>query len=94
MFYRAKRALGRTWFDNNCRALLCTPPIYSSDVTLTLVSMLCHGEVVMYLLAVKSFCRKLGRNPMVVILDDGTLNKADYAVLNTHLPDVRIVRLS
>ncbi len=94
MFYRAKRALGRTWFDINCRALLCTPPIYSSDVTLTLVSMLCHGEVVMYLLAVKSFCWQLGRNPMVVILDDGTLNKADYAVLNTHLPDVRIVRLS
>jgi hypothetical protein len=56
--------------------------------------MLCHGEVVMYLLAVKSFCGQLGRNPKVVVLDDGSLTKSDYAVLHTHLADVRIVRLS
>lgn len=94
MLFRAKRALGRAWFDINCRALLRTPPIHSSDHSLTLVSMLCHGEVVMYLLAVKSFCGQLGRNPKVVILDDGSLTKTDYAILHTHLPDVRIVSLS
>jgi hypothetical protein len=94
MFFRAKRALGRAWFDFNCRALLRTPPIHSSDHTLTLVSMLCHGEVAMYLLAVKSFCGQLGRNPKVVILDDGSLSKSDHATLHTHLPDVRIVPIS
>jgi len=94
MLFRVKRALGRTWFDFNCRALLRTPPIHSYDHSLTIVSMLCHGEVVMYLLAIKSFCSQLGRNPKVVILDDGSLNKSDYAILHTHLPDVRIVSLS
>ena len=94
MLFRAKRALGRMWFGVNCRALLSTPPIHSTDVTLTLVSMLCHGEVVMYLLAVKSFCGQIGRNPKAVILDDGSLTKSDYAILRTHLPDARIVSLS
>ncbi|MGP8260228.1 MAG: hypothetical protein ACLQM6_09800 [Acidobacteriaceae bacterium] len=94
MFFRAKRALGRAWFDFNCRDLLRTPPIHLNDDTLTLVSMLCHGEVVMYLLAVKSFCEQLGRYPKAVILNDGTLTKSDYATLHTHLPGVRIVSIS
>ena len=91
MFFRARRALGRAWFDFNCRALLHTQPIHSNDGQLTLVTMLCHGEVVMYLLAVKSFCGQLGRNPKIVILDDGTLTKSDYATLHAHISEVRIV---
>jgi hypothetical protein len=53
--------------------------------------MLCHGEVVMYLLAVKSFCKQLGRNPKVVILDDGTLTPSDYSSLLAHIPEARII---
>jgi hypothetical protein len=94
MFFRAKRALGRAWFDFNCRALLRTQPMHSNDGRLTLVSMLCHGEVAMYLLAVKSFCAQLGRNPKVVVLDDGTLTESDYATLRAHLPDARTVAIS
>jgi len=56
--------------------------------------MLCHGEVVMYLLAIKSFCAQLGRYPKVVILNDGTLTNSDYAILQTHIPGVRIVLIS
>jgi len=56
--------------------------------------MLCHGEVLMYLLAVKSFCRQLGRNPKIVILDDGTLTKSDDVTIHSHMPDARIVRIS
>ena len=56
--------------------------------------MLCHGEVVMYLLAVKSFCAQLGRNPKVVVLDDGTLTQSDCATLHIHIPKARIVKIS
>lgn len=94
MFFRARRALGRAWFNINCRALLSTPPIYRNDEHLTLVSMLCHGEVVMYLLAAKSFCAQLGRVPDVVVLDDGTLTKSDIATLYLHIPKLNIVRIS
>jgi hypothetical protein len=56
--------------------------------------MLCHGEVVMYLLAAKSFCRQIGRNPNVAILDDGSLTKSDYSTLRLHIPQVRIIHIS
>jgi hypothetical protein len=94
MFFRARRTLQRAWFDFNCRSLLDTPPIRSSDPSLTLVSMVCHGEVLMYLLAAKSFCRQLGRNPQVVILNDGSLTKSDYANIHAHIPEARIIHIS
>lgn len=94
MFFRARRALQRAWFDFNCRSLLRTPPIGSTDTSLALVSMVCHGEVLMYLLAAKSFCRQLGRNPQVVILDDGSLTKSDYATIRSQIPDAKIVHIS
>ena len=91
MFFRARRAFGRAWFDFNCRALLRTAPIHTSDDRVTLVSMLCHGEGSMYLLAVKSFCAQLGRCPKVVVLDDGSLTQSDAATLHAHIPGARIV---
>jgi hypothetical protein len=94
MFFRAKRTLQRAWFNFNTRSLLHTPPIHSSDSRLTLVSMLCHGEVVMYLLAVKSFCHHLGRVPHVVILNDGSLTESDRAILHAHIPEAKIVPIS
>ncbi|HEU5340734.1 hypothetical protein [Edaphobacter sp.] len=94
MFFRARRALGRAWFNFNCRSLLETSPLLPNDDRLTLVSMVCHGEALMYLLAAKSFCRRLGRNPNVVLLDDGSLTKEDKALLRAHLPKVRIVHIS
>jgi hypothetical protein len=94
MFFRARRALRRAWFDLNCRSLLSTPPLQSDDTSLTLVSMVCHGEVLMYLLAAKSFCRQLGRNPQVVILNDGSFTRSDYATIHSQIPAAKIVAIS
>src|SRR5271170_5834458 len=94
MFFRARRALQRAWFDFNCRSLLNTSPISSSDPTLTLVSMVCHGEVLMYLLAAKSFCSQLGRKPQVVILNDGSFTESDYTTIRAHIPAAKIVAIS
>jgi hypothetical protein len=93
MFFRAKRAVSRAWFDFNCRAILNTPPVNSNDNRVTLVSMLCHGEVRMYLLAVKSFCVRLGRVPKVVILNDGSLTAEDQAIIRKHIPEVTFVAI-
>jgi hypothetical protein len=48
----------------------------------------------MYLLAAKSFCRQLGRNPQVVILNDGSLTKSDHATIYSHIPDAKIIPIS
>jgi hypothetical protein len=94
MLFRARRSLGRAWFNFKGRALLGTLPLNCNDRDVTIVSMLCHGEVLMYLFAVKSFCRQLGRNPMIVILDDGSLSGSDHATLLHHLPQAKIVPIS
>ena len=94
MFFRARRALQRAWFDLNCRSLLKTSPIASNDPSLTLVSMVCHGEVLMYLLAAKSFCSQLGRNPQVVVLNDGSFTESDYTTIRAHIPAAKIVSIS
>ncbi len=94
MFFRARRSLQRAWFDFNCRSLLSTPQIRTNDPSVTLVSMVCHGEVLMYLLAAKSFCRQFGRNPQIVILNDGTLTKDDRATIHAHIPEATIVPIS
>jgi hypothetical protein len=93
MFFRARRAMQRAWFDFNCRALLDTPPIVSNDDSFTLVSMTCHGELMMYLLAAKSFCRNLGSTPNVILLNDGSLTKADHATITSHIPKVKILHI-
>ncbi len=94
MFFRARRALKRAWFNANCRAVSQTSPLISEDRDLTLVSMVCHGEVLMYVLAAKSFSHHLGRRPAVVVLDDGSLTKDDQATIRSHIPAVRIVPIS
>lgn len=94
MFFRAKRALKRAWFNFNCRAVLRTPPLHTDDADVTLVSMVCHGEVLMYLLAAKSFSQYLGRKPAVVVLNDGSLTEDDQATIRSHLPAARIVHIS
>lgn len=94
MFFRARRAVQRAWFNVNCRAVLRTPPLKDGDQDLTLVSMICHGEVLMYLLATKSFTQHLGRTPSVVILNDGSLSREDDALIHSHIPHARIVSIS
>ena len=56
--------------------------------------MVCHGEVLMYLLAVKSFCRQLGSVPEIVALNDGSLTDADLAVMRVHLPTMRVAAVA
>jgi hypothetical protein len=94
MFFRARRALGRAWFNWNSRAVLQTSPLICTDSSLTICSMLCHGETLMYLLAVKSFCARLGRTPNIVLLDDGSLNDDDRAILNRQIIGLRIYRFA
>lgn len=94
MFFRAKRAVGRAWFDFNCRSILRTAPLIRRDQGLTLVSMICHGEVLMYLVAAKSFSQHLGLSPDVVILNDGSLTEGDLDLLRAHIPQGKVVNIS
>ena len=94
MFFRARRALHRTWFDFNVRGVLATPPLAPADTDVTLASMLCHADLHMYLLAVKSLIRRMDRTPHVVVLNDGSLTDEDAALLKRHIPSIRFVPMA
>lgn len=93
MLFSLRRKLVRARFDHQCRGIFRTPPLRVVGAPLTLVSMVSHADVRMYLVAMKSLYRRLGRGRIVAI-DDGSLTPEDRAVIAEHLGDPRIVPLA
>lgn len=87
-------ALGRKigeWQHNRVvRDILDTPPIAPRDDGVILFSMIGTRVLLPYLVAVKSLHRQLGRG-RIMLLNDGTLDAADRAVLAVHCGDPVII---
>lgn len=90
MFFRLKKRLAYYGLGVAQRPVLHTPPIVLGNVGgPILVSQLCHRDVLMYLLAVKSFVRFLPAF-RICIVNDGSLDEDDRDVLRTHIPGIEI----
>lgn len=90
MFHNLKGQVGRELFNRRCAAVLDTPPIRLDDSRPAMVlSQLQHKDLLMYLVAVKTLAARvpLGR---ARVLDDGSLQPEDHALLARHLPGVVI----
>jgi hypothetical protein len=93
MLYSLKGRLGRALFASGCRALLDTPPVaLCAESQFALLSQIRHSDLLMYLLAVKSFCRWLSP-AAIYILDDGSLNGDDREILRKHVPGHRLLEI-
>lgn len=72
------------------KLVLKTPSAkYRECSSVTIVSMVSHSTLCMYLLAVKSFLRFFGYGTIEAI-DDGTLTSQDKELLSRHVPGIRI----
>lgn len=89
----ARRLIDQRRFDWAARGVLETPPIIPHEGPLVIVSMVCHRDLLMYLLAIKTFYRRLGFGRIVVI-DDGTLTIADKEIIRHHVQPAEIVPAS
>ena len=89
----ARRRIDQRRFDWAVRGVLETPPIIPHEGPLVIVSMVCHRDLLMYLLAIKTFYRRLGFGRIVVI-DDGTLTIADKEIIRYHVQPAEIVPAS
>ncbi len=91
MFFRLRRALDVRRYNRQAREILAAPPLpVAADGSYTLVSQICHFDVLMWLVAAKSWTRF--RSPKRVwLLNDGSLTDADQALLREHVPGVTIV---
>ena len=94
MFYRLKRYLATEWFNLGVRGVRQTPPVVCDEASrLVLVSQLCHRDIDMYLLALKSLTRFVAPK-RVCILDDSSLTEADKDELRRHVRPVEIRSIS
>lgn len=90
MLERIRRKIDLAWFNFRCRDIYNTPPIQcDSDSDVLVVSQLHHPDVIMYLLAIKSFAHYIQPRGFVIV-DDGLLPK-DKDVLVEHLGSIQFV---
>lgn len=92
MFFSLKRKASKAWFDIRCREILDTPPIPPRpDDPVVLLSGVGNDDVLMYLVAIKSFERYLGRGKVMLLVPDDC-PAANLEVLKRHVNPFRIVR--
>jgi hypothetical protein len=94
MLHRLRKRLAAAWFDLGVRGIDRTSPVRSGSAQgPVVVTQVCHRDVSMYLLALKSFARFVPPR-RVVILDDGSLSRADRDRLRRHVHPVDILPVS
>jgi hypothetical protein len=93
MFYRVRRQLARSRFERQCRTVRASPPLKPVPARATMLSMVSHVDVMMYLIAIKSLYRRIGRGK-ILIIDDGSLTANDRCLLEEHLAQPVIIPLS
>jgi len=89
----AKDRVSRFWFDLNTKNILLTPPLKSKGSSPTIVSLVRHKDVMMYLLAVKSFYSRLQKGK-IIVLDDGSLTRKDKNRIKSHVSPSDIISVN
>jgi len=93
VLYRLKDKISRIRFATKCNAVLTSSPVlFDPTSSVALISQLQHKDVLMYLVAVKSFTAQVVP-AAVFVLNDGSLTSADCALLKAHIPGIRFVEL-
>ncbi len=93
MIYNLKTTARKKWFNFRCRAIYSDSPLQTKPSGLAIVTMMCHADLVMYLVSIKSFYRRLGHGK-IFILNDGSLLPEDIETLNHHLSSPTIIPIS
>ncbi|MBK5294703.1 MAG: hypothetical protein JJE04_23870 [Acidobacteriia bacterium] len=89
MFYRLRRSLNYFKFYHKTKRLLDTPPLVQRAAPLTIVSMVAGHDFHLYILAVKSLYRRLGRGRIVMISDG--VSPSSIALIQKHIGPVEVV---
>lgn len=92
MLYRLRERWNRHRFAHAAKGILQSPPLGQQSSDVVIVSSVSHLDLMMYLVAIKSFHRHLGRG-QIVILNDGTLTRRDLRILKEHVSPVQTLML-
>jgi hypothetical protein len=93
MFYGMKDRYRRFRFGRACRSVLSTPPCdVNPESKVALLTQLQHKDVLLALIAFKSFVARVPVSALYV-LNDGSLNVEDMALLREHFPSTTVLEL-
>ena len=88
VFERIKEIFNKRVFELYVSKIQKTLPIeYRPDAQVTIVTMLGHSTVNMYLVAIKTFMKNFGYGSIEVI-NDGSLTVSDQDLLKYHIPNI------
>lgn len=87
---KIKKKFYRKTFNLSCRAVLNTPPVELDEASgLAVLSQTYHPDVIMYLVAAKSFAKYI-KPALFVVVDDGLLPE-DRVLISKHLRKVEFL---
>ena len=92
MFYKLKKRGAMRAFDGQIAGILQTPPILVKAAPWCIVSMVGKTDVLMYLLAIKSFYGRLGRGKIAAIIDRDMPEEA-RRILEQHVTGIEFIIL-
>lgn len=92
MFYRLRKHINYGRFNAKTKRILDTAPIEYREAPLAIVSMVSNHDPQMYIIAVKSLYRRLGRGKIVSIVD-ADMPQASRDLIRHHLGPVEFVHL-
>lgn len=93
MLYQIRDRINRLRFAERCKTVLRSAPMaFAPASNLALLTQLQHKDVLLFLLAAKSFARQV-QPSAVFVLNDGSLLSDDLALLEEHVPGFVLLEL-
>jgi hypothetical protein len=86
MLRKVRRKYNEWHYRQIAKGILDTAPIRSTKDAPQYVSLVCHRDLLPYLVAIKSVFSKIQKG-QVVVLNDGSLTPSDLEILRHHLDD-------
>ncbi len=94
MFYNLRNKINYFRFNRAAKAILQTPSVtYESGSPVVCVSQVCHRDILMYLVAIKSFVRFVIPRK-VYVLDDTSLKEEDKKIIREQIGNVEIIPIT
>ena len=91
MLYRFRNKFKKAWFNARCRHILETRPLPAADSDVVVLSAVGNQDVLMYLVAIKSFYHFFGRGRAMLLVQDDC-PAANLAILQKHVRPLHILR--
>jgi hypothetical protein len=86
MFHNLKDKLNRYRFSRACKQIFITAPVTATtNDSVAVLTQLQHKDVILFLIAIKTFARQVSLSK-VFIINDGSLNNEDIIMLRKHIP--------